>query len=271
MSALTFTLKAELKQRVDCSPLTPDNLAGKTSDDIAATLLQSGNRKLRVDEVFAIAGDDITRIEFKQATGKLDFIGKGMTSGRIGVEGNAGSYMGMQMKGGVIEVSGNVDAYAACELKNGEIVIGGNAGDYLGAALPGNKKGMQGGIVIVKGNVADRCGDHMRRGAILIEGDVGAYLGARMTAGTIGVLGTVGGFPGYAMRRGTLLLMSAPDAMPATFNDCGSHTLGFLPLLLKSFQAYRTEFGALADKVKRVRRYVGDLSGQGKGEILVVI
>lgn len=270
MSALTFTLKADLKQRVDCSPLTPDLLTGKTSDEIAATVLQSGNRKLRVDEVFAVSGDDASQVVFAGATAKLDFIGKSMASGHISVEGNAGSYLGMQMKGGVIGVSGSVDAYGACELRNGEIRIGGDAGDYLGAALPGNKKGMQGGIVIVKGSVADRCGDHMRRGAILIEGNAGAYLGTRMTAGTIGVLGMVGAYPGYGMRRGTLLL-NVPCSIPATFNDCGSHTLGFLPLLLKSFQAYRTEFGSLASSASRVRRYVGDLSGQGKGEILVVI
>jgi formylmethanofuran dehydrogenase subunit C len=130
---------------------------------------------------------------------------------------------------------------------------------------------MQGGIVIVKGNAGERAGDHLRRGAILIEGNAGGYLGARMTAGTIGVLGKVGAYPGYAMKRGTLLLLQAPDAIPATFNDCGAHALGFLPLLLKGFQQYQTRFGALAAEVKRVRRYAGDLSGGGKGEILVVL
>lgn len=271
MIALTFTLKTSLQQRVDCSPLTSNNLAGKSLPEIAAIELQSGNRKLHVDEVFDIAGEGAANIVFKNASAKLDYIGKGQTSGHILVEGDAGAYLGMAVKGGVINVSGNVGAYAACELKNGEINIGGDAGDFLGAALPGNKKGMQGGIVIVKGNAGDRVGDHMRRGAILIEGNAGAYLGSRMTAGTIGVLGEVGAFPGYAMKRGTLLLLKAPATIPATFNDCGSHTLGFLPLLLKGFQAYQTQFGALADTVKRVRRYAGDMSGAGKGEILVAV
>ena len=271
MSALTFTLKISLQQRVDCSPLTSDNLTGKSVAEIAAIELQSGNRKLRTDEVFAIAGDDASKIVFKNSSTKLDYIGKGNRSGEISVEGDAGAYLGMQLKGGVINVSGSVGAYAACELKSGEINIGGDAGDFLGAALPGNKKGMQGGVVIVKGNAGDRVGDHLRRGAILIEGNAGAYLGSRMTAGTIGVLGEVGAYPGYAMKRGTLLLLKAPAEMPATFNDCGSHTLGFLPLLLKGFQGYKTQFGALADTVKRVRRFAGDMSGAGKGEILVVV
>jgi len=271
MSALTFTLKTELKQRVDCSPLTSDNLDGKSLADIATIELQTGNRKLRADEIFSIEGEDASKIVFKNASAKLDYIGKGNRSGEIRVEGDAGAYLGFQLRGGVINVSGNVGAYAAAELKNGEINISGDAGDFLGGALPGNKKGMQGGVVIVKGNAGDRVGDHQRRGAILIEGNAGDYLGSRMTAGTIGVLGEVGAYPGYAMKRGTLLLLTAPVAIPATFNDCGAHTLGFLPLLLKGFQGYQTQFGALASQVKRVRRYAGDLSGAGKGELLVAL
>jgi len=267
----TFTLKIELKQRVDVSPLTPDKLADKSLAEIAAIELQTGNRKLRADEVFAIEGGDSARIIFNNSSAKLDYIGRGNQTGEIFVEGDAGAYLGFQLKGGIINVSGSVGAYAAAELKNGEINIDGDAGDFLGAALPGNKKGMQGGVVIVKGNAGDRVGDHLRRGAILIEGNAGDYLGSRMTAGTIGVLGEVGAYPGYAMKRGTLLLLKSSVEIPATFNDCGSHTLGFLPLLLKGFQGYKTQFGALADSVTRVRRYAGDMSGAGKGEILVVI
>ncbi|QSA96957.1 formylmethanofuran dehydrogenase subunit C [Methylococcus sp. EFPC2] len=271
MSALTFTLKTELKQRLDCSPLTPNLLAGKSVAEIAAIELQSGNRKVRVDAVFDITGDDAEDVAFAKATAKLDYIGKGLTAGCITVEGDVGAYLGQQAKGGAIYVSGNAGAYVANELKNGEIVIGGNAGDYVGAALPGNKKGMQGGIVIIKGNAGDRVGDHLRRGSILIEGNAGAYLGARMTAGTIGVLGSVGAYPGYAMKRGTLLLLNAPAEIPPTFNDCGTHTLGFLPLLLKGYHSFDTRFAGLSDSLKRVRRYAGDLSGLGKGEILVAV
>jgi formylmethanofuran dehydrogenase subunit C len=271
MSALTFTLQTDLHQRVDCSPLTPDNLAGKSLAEIGAIELQSGNRKLRTDAVFAIEGEDTSQLRFTESTAKLDYIGRGMSQGSVEVAGNAGAYIGFQLKGGKLTVSGSVGAYAACEMKNGEFTIGGDAGDYLGAALPGNKKGMQGGVVIVRGNVGDRTGDHMRRGAILVEGDTGAYLGARMTAGTIAVLGSVGAYPGYAMKRGTLLLYTQPQQLSITFGDCGAHTLGFLPLLLKGFKSHQTRFAALADTTKRVRRYAGDLSGTGKGEILVVI
>lgn len=271
MTALTFTLATELRQRIDASRLTPDALAGLSLADIGAIPLQTGNRQVPVGGLFSLDGDDAGAIVFRGATGMLDFVGKGMSSGSIRVDGDAGSYLGMNMKGGEITVSGSVDAYAACEMKNGVIVIRGNAGDFLGACLPGNKKGMVGGVVIVRGNAGERVGDHMRRGAILIEGDAGAYLGSRMTAGTIGVLGQVGDNIGYAMGRGTLLLAQAPVSMPVTFNDCGTHTLGFIPLLLKGFQGLDTSFADMADSLKRVRRYAGDLGALGKGEILVAI
>lgn len=271
MTALTFTLKSPSQQRIDVSPLTPDHLAGKSPDEIGAILLQTGNRKLPASELFAIEGDDAASLVFAGATGKLDYVGQELSQGEIRVEGDSGSYAGMRMKGGTLTVSGSVDAYAACEMKNGVLFIGRNAGDFLGACLPGNKKGMAGGVVIVKGNAGDRVGDHMRRGAILVEGDAGAYLGSRMTAGTIAVLGKVGAHIGFAMGRGTLLLAQAPAAIPATFNDCGSHTLGFIPLLLKGFAGLDTRFAGMSDSLKRVRRYAGDMCALGKGEILVAL
>ncbi len=269
MSALTFTLQIQLRQRLDVSPLTPDRLQGLSREQIADLPLQYGNRILTAGAAFLIEGEDTGHLVFRKAQAKLDYIGRGMTCGRIEVEGDAGSYLGMQMKGGRIDITGQVDAYAACELKNGTVVIGGNAGDFLGAALPGNKKGMAGGIVLVKGNAGDRVGDHQRRGIILIEGQVGTYLGSRMTAGTIAVLGQVGDNPGYAMGRGTLLLAQPPAHIAPTFSDCGLHTLGFIPLLLKSVNHLDTRFAHLSDQLKRVRRYAGDRCSLGKGELLI--
>ena len=269
MTMLILTLRSGPRQRIDVAALTPDTLQGKSIAEIGDTLLQTGNRQLRAGDLFDIEGNDASHIVLRGATGKLDFIGRGMTGGQITVEGDAGSYLGMQMKGGRLIVRGSVDAYAACELRNGHVLIEGNAGDFLGASLPGNKKGMAGGVIIVRGNVGDRAGDHLRRGAILIEGNTGDYLGSRMTAGTIAVLGKTGRYLGYAMGRGTLLLAQSPSELLPTFNDCGTHTLGFIPLMLRGFAELDTPFAGLSDQLKRVRRYAGDMSGLGKGEILV--
>ncbi len=269
MSALTFTLKQTPRQRLDVSPLTPDRLRDLSIEQINALLLSCGNTEQPVTEWFDVAGDDALNMV---VTGhdRLDFIGQGMSRGKITVNGDAGAYLGQHMQGGEIQVSGDVGLYAACELKNGLIVIDGNAGDFLGAALPGNKAGMKGGTVLVKGNVGDRAGDHLRRGRILIEGDAGAYLGARMIAGTIAVMGKVGAYPGFAMRRGTLLLWQSSE-LTGNFNDCGAHTLSFLPMLFASFQALPGRFSKTENAFNRVRRYAGDMAELGRGEVLVRI
>lgn len=268
MTSLTFTLIAAPAQRVDMSPLVCQKLQGLTADAIAAIELQCGKRKLRVDELFKIGGSDCQSIVIDASTDKLDFIGKELNGGSISVHGNAGAYLGMQMKSGSITVSGDAGLYAACEMKNGLLQIDGNAGDFLGGALPGNKQGMKGGTVLVKGNVGQRCGDHLRRGQILVEGNAGDYCGSRMVAGTIAVMGSVGRYAGYAMRRGTLLLWNQPQ-LSATFNDCGSHTLSFLPMLFASFKSLNSRFAEAGTAFNRVRRFGGDMAETGRGEILV--
>jgi formylmethanofuran dehydrogenase subunit C len=221
-----------------------------------------------VDELFRITGFDAQHIVIKNSFNKLDFIGKELEGGKITVEGDTGAYLGLSMKSGEIEVSGDVGLYAACEMKKGFLLVNGNAGDFLGAALPGNKTGMKGGTILVKGNVGERAGDHMRRGNILVEGNAGDYCGSRMTAGTIAVMGQTGRHLGFAMRRGTLLLWNPPQ-LSARFNDCGAHTLAFLPILFASFKKLNSKFADSAEAFNRIQRYAGDMSEMGRGEILV--
>lgn len=146
------------------------------------------------------------------------------------------------------------------QMKVGQIIIEGDVGDFIGAA-------MQGGVLICKGNVGERAGDTMRRGMLLIEGDVGDYCASSMKAGTLGVLGKTGARLGFGMKRGTLLLAQAP-ASQATWLDCGWHTLPFLNILYQSFKSLDSRFAALTQM--RVQRWVGDMSGLGKAEILVL-
>lgn len=270
MSALTFTLKTAPNQRVDMSLLVPANLAGKAIAEISAITLQCGKQQLPVSEFFAITGDDAQNIVINNSVDKLDFIGKELDGGSITVNGDAGAYLGMGMKAGEIKVNGNTGLYAACEMKKGYLEINGNVGDFLGGALPGNKMGMKGGTILIKGNVGARAGDHMRRGLILIEGNAGDYCGSRMTAGTIAVMGNTGRYLGYAMRRGTLLLWNQPQLLPS-FNDCGTHTLGFLPLLFNSFKQINSKFADASVAFNRVQRYAGDMSEIGRGEVLVKV
>lgn len=266
MSALTFTLKQSPARRVDVSALTPDNLAGKSSDEIAAIKLPAGKEQFTVADLFDISGDDSNDIVIKQSTAKLDYIGNGMKSGRITVYGDVGSYFGYQMRKGGLVLHGNATDFAASGMAGGLLHVHGNVGDFLAAAIVGDKKGMKGGMVIVTGNAGERAGDQMRRGIVLIEGNAGSYCASRMLAGTIGVLGSVGDYVGYGMRRGTLLLTQTPKLHP-TLQDCGSHTLPFLSLMFKSFKDLPSKFANIQQN--RVQRYAGDLANDGRGEILV--
>ena len=267
MNALTFTLKKDLAQKLDVSTLTPDLLAGKSLTEISATLLWYGKQQIAASEAFAITGSDTNNIVFDKSTTKIDYIGSGLSTGSITVNGDAGAFLAFQMQQGNITVNGNVADFAATEMAGGLLLINKNVGDYLGAALVGNKKGMKGGIVIVKGNAGERVGDQMRRGMILIEGNAGNYCASRMLAGTIGVLGDVGDFLGYGMRRGTILLTQTPK-LHATIQDCGTHTLPFLSLMFKSFSGLPSKFAHINQN--RVQRFAGDIGNDGKGEILVL-
>ena len=277
---VNLTLKIDLQQRLDCSPLTPCKLANLTQAQIASIMLYYGKTKLRVDEAFdlvfsathSVSGNTdsitaISRIVFNNCSDKTDSIGDSMSLGEITINGNAGHQLGFKMSAGKITVNGNVGDFAASGMSNGLITINGHVADFLGAAIIGERKGMRGGTVIVTGNAGDRVGDQMRRGLILIEGNAGDYCASRMIAGTIGVLGNLGQYTGYGMRRGTLLLTKRPT-FHATIQDCGTHTLPFLSLLLKSFQAFNSPFNQI--KSQRVQRFVGDLSANGNGEILVI-
>jgi formylmethanofuran dehydrogenase subunit C len=72
------------------------------------------------------------------------------------------------------------------------------------------------------------------------------------------------------MRRGTLLLWNQPQ-LSASFNDCGSHTLAFLPMLFASFKTLNSRFADNEVVFNRVQRYGGDMAETGRGEVLVRI
>lgn len=259
-----------VKSLVNCAALTPNNLINLNLAQISALSITQSNTTKTVADLFDISGEDTQNIFFEN-TGfdsvELTHIGANMTSGNITITGNAGIYCAIGLQGGTVQCLGNTADFAACNMANGLLKIEGNTGDFLGGATAGLHKGMRGGTAIVKGNAGDRVGDQMRRGLILIEGSVGDYCGSRMIAGTIGVLGNVGKYAGFSMQRGTLLLAKKP-ILHTTMQNCGTHTLPFLSLMLKSFKDYNTPFSRL--NLSRVQRFVGDAATSGNGEILLI-
>ncbi|HEY8096260.1 MAG TPA: formylmethanofuran dehydrogenase subunit C, partial [Methylobacter sp.] len=65
-------------------------------------------------------------------------------------------------------------------------------------------------------------------------------------------------------------LWNQPQAS-ARFNDCGAHTLAFLPILFTSFKKLNSKFANNSAAFNRVQRYAGDMSEMGRGEVLVKI
>jgi formylmethanofuran dehydrogenase subunit C len=265
-----LTLREAPRQRIDLSPLTPDRLSGLDDRAIATVDLAHGNRRVPLGDLFTVAPGDPADLRLVGDCSKFDRIGAGMTRGTITVDGDAGAYLGLQMHGGAVRVRGNAGIGAATEMHGGAIEIGGSAGDLLGGAQPGSMRGMGGGLVVVRGGAGDRIGDRMRRGTIIVEGSVGAYAASRMIAGTVVVLGpTAGPYPGFGMKRGSLILRGRPDRQLPTFGDCGRHDLGFLSLLWRSLGGRSRRLDELATGPTTVRRLAGDRAVGGKGEILL--
>jgi formylmethanofuran dehydrogenase subunit C len=264
---LTFTVRATPSQRLDLSPLTPQNLASKTVVEISRIELQTTRERVTVGDVFRVRKGDPAAVLIEDGDARFDRVGMAMTAGTIIVEGDVGVEAGRVMTGGRLSVRGDAGPFAGSSMKGGMLEIAGDAGERLAGPLSGETVGMSGGLVCVRGDAGARAGDRLRRGAVLIEGRAGAYAGSRMIAGTLAIGGEAGDLPGYLMGRGTILLGRGATLLSPTFGDCGEHDLVAARLLA----GYVAQASAKLARLFRrpLRRLAGDLAAVGKGEILL--
>jgi formylmethanofuran dehydrogenase subunit C len=251
--------------------ISPDAMAGRSLSDIGRLPLWQGNAEAPLGEFFTVDGeaDDVIRIDGDCSTVK--HIGQGMTRGRIEILGHAGMHVGAQMRGGEIVVHGSAGDWAGAEMRGGLLRILADAGHLLGAAYRGSEKGMRGGTILVTGNVGNEAGCAMRRGLIAVGGAAGDFTGAMMIAGTVMVMGEIGIRTGAAMKRGTIIACrgngTAPALLPTFRLDCT-----YRPPWV---EVYLRQLGRLGFAIPEAlhgglyRRYSGDLTELGKGEILV--
>jgi formylmethanofuran dehydrogenase subunit C len=265
---IRLTLRARPPLRLSLRGFIPEHLAGSSEAAIARQALRQGNRQGVLGDWFRVEIAEAAqhRLVIANADDRLDDIGAGMTRGELVVEGDAGARAGVGMSGGRISIEGSAGPGAGTAMSGGELRIAGNAGDHLGTALPGERHGMRDGVVIVEGAAGAGVGDRMRRGLILVKGSVGPFCGARMAAGTIVVGGEVGGNAGAAMRRGTLVAAGKSMIPLPGFADCGVHELTVQRLLGRVLANHG--FGELADRLRALRRWQGDLAVGGRGEIM---
>ena len=262
-----LTVRERPPLRVEVGNLNPQALATLTVSEVERLPLPMGRRNIALAEIFKSEGQPGPRVTFQGSCERLDGIGRNLAEGEILVEGDAGDEVGTGQSGGEIRIAGSVRDEAATGRSSGVLIIGGNAGAFLGAPKPGERLGMRGGLVRIAGNVGPRVGDRMRRGMILIGGNAGEACGARMVAGTIAVAGQLGAMPGIRMRRGTIIARGAPDGPPDTFAETGQADLIIFKLLARRLAEMAPWLPLLMDRP--VRRAVGDLAVDGKGELLL--
>ena len=138
------------------------------------------------------------------------FIGCGLESRTITIDGTPGNALGAYLDGATLEVFGNAQDAVGDTMNGGKIIVHGHAGDALGYA-------MRGGSIMVRGNAGYRTGIHMKqyldkKPTIIVGGTVGSFLGEYLAGGLIVVLGIgadtipVGNFTGTGMHGGKIFI-----------------------------------------------------------------
>jgi formylmethanofuran dehydrogenase subunit C len=255
---------------LEAEAIRPETMGGLSLADIARLPVVQGNAQVSLGEFFTVEGqpDDLMRLEGDFSGVK--HIGRSMTRGRIEIHGDAGMHLGADMRGGEIVVHGNAGDWAGAEMRGGLLRVMGNAGHLLGAGYRGSEKGMRGGTILVAGKAGSEVGCTMRRGLIAVGGGAGDFAGVMMIAGTIIILGEVGIRTGAAMKRGTIVVAGAnghpPSLLPTFRFDCV-----YRPPWMEIYLRQLTRLGfAVPEQIRGglYRRFSGDLTELGKGEIL---
>jgi formylmethanofuran dehydrogenase subunit C len=267
---ISLVWRSAVQVPVEAEVITPPGFQGKRVSEIEALAVVQGNATARLGDFFQVSGEADGAVRLAGDCSRVKYVGKGMTDGRIEIEGDAGMHLGAEMRGGEIHVRGSVGDWAGAEMRGGLLRVSGNAGHLLGAAYRGSPKGMRGGTILVEGTAGNEVGCAMRRGLIAV-GAAGDFAGVMMLAGSIFVLGRLGIRPGAGMKRGTLVTVArdgdAPRLLPTFRFDC-EYRPPWLPLYTRRLSALGFP---VPDALARTacRRYSGDHTELGKGEILV--
>jgi formylmethanofuran dehydrogenase subunit C len=264
MSKTVLTLRKPPHLPLEVEVLAPNLVAAMGNSELRSLPIFLGKRQLRLDDYFDIDGDGSDDIEIRGDCGRVKWLGKGMTSGRLKVVGNAGMHLGSHMKGGTIEVTGNAADWAGGEMKGGTIKIAGNAGGQIGSAYRGGMTGMSGGAILIGGSAGTEIGMRMRRGIIAVGGPVRDFAGLQMKGGTIVLMAGGEIRTGAWMARGTIISLKPIKLLP-TFAYCCDYN----PTFMQPYAKHLAACGFALPEQGAYRRYMGDTAVPGKGEILV--
>lgn len=267
MSRVTLRPKAPTAIPIEAECISPDRFAGLTAAEIATLPVWHGNQQCPLGEFFAVGGDGGDEIVIAGDVPHVKWLGRGMTHGRIEVQGACGMHAGSGMRGGELLVRGDAGHCLGAEMAGGLIRVAGSAGHQLGAGYPGSRTGMTGGLILVRGNAGNEAGSRLGRGVIAVLGDLGDLAGLGMHAGTILCGGQMGVRAGAWMRRGSVVCWGGADPLP-TFIYAATYSPPWLPLYLRTL-------GGLGVPVPEAwatgayRIYSGDAVVGGRGEVLL--
>ncbi len=267
-NAVTLRLREPTTIPIEADSICPDHFVGRSWAEIDDLPAFYGRRKVTLGDLFTVEGEDSDQIVLEGDLSHVKKIGQRMTRGHIIVRGDVGLHLGAYMRGGEIVVEGNAGDWAGAHMQGGRIWIRGNAGHLVGAAYRGEKRGMNRGEIVVEGDAGQEVGAQMRRGLIVVLGDVGDFAGAKMIAGSIIVSGRLGARAGAGMKRGTIVALADHEELLPTFHyDCR-----FQPVFLRYYLLHLQALGmSVGDEYFEgfYRRYHGDVTALGKGEILI--
>lgn len=261
---ITLTLKQQPNVPLEAENISPDVMADLRHDAIRALPIFLGKRQCHLEEFFDVEGEASNEIELRGDAGRVKWLGRGMTRGRLVVAGNAGMHLGAYMKGGTIEVAGNASDWAGGEMTGGLIRIAGNAGGQIGAAYRGSMTGMKDGTILIGGSAGLEVGMRMKRGIIVVGGPVRDFAGLQMKGGTIFLLQGAEIRTGAWMTRGTIVSLKPLQLLPTFARDCV-----YEPTFLRLYARHLQVLGITLPSTFVYDRYTGDHAVPGKGEILV--
>jgi len=265
---ITLTLKQPVEGvPLEAESICPDVMVTLDNAGVRALPVYFGKRQCRIDDFFTVAGEKSDEIEVHGDLKKVRWIGRGMTRGRISIDGNAGMHLGAYMKGGAIEVSGAASDWVGGEMSGGSIRVAGNAGGQIGAAYRGSPRGMTDGTIMIGGSAGLEIGMRMKRGLIIIGGPVRDFAGLEMKGGTIVLRSGAELRTGAWMQRGTIISLKPIPLLPS-FLYSSSYAPTFVGVLSKQLASLGVAlpFDAQAGAYQR---FLGDTAVVGKGEILV--
>ncbi len=250
--------------------ILPEQMAGKSLDEIRQMPIVHGNRQVPLGEFFQLSGDPGDQcLVWRGELSRVHWMGAGMTRGTMRIVGSAGRHVGSRMRGGRIEVQGDVSDSVGAEMLGGRIHVHGNTGHLAGAAYRGSARGMTGGTILIDGSAGNEVGHGMRRGLIAIAGSAGDLVGMNMLAGSIFVFGKVGLRHGAGMRRGTIGLLGSElyTPLPTFYRACRC-SLELLRIVERTLHRLSFPLSVTLSDMQ-IDLYHGDMLEGGRGEMLL--